>query len=121
LLSAKQQVHLCIHCFAFTDMEICSICSDTKRSDDVLCVVEKPSDVSSIDQTTEFRGKYHVLHGVLSPLDGVGPNEIKVKELLNRLRSHSVTEVIVATNPNVEGEATAIYLGKLIRPLGIKV
>jgi recombination protein RecR len=120
LMSAKQKTGLCEKCFTFTDTQICRICSNATRSTHVICIVERPSDVHSIEQTGAHRGLYHVLHGVLSPLDGIGPEELKIHELLNRLRS-DVTEVIIATNPSVEGEATALYLSRLIKPLAIRV
>src|SRR5690606_18013153 len=121
ILNAKTRISLCRQCFTFTDSELCRICANPERSESVLCVVERPADMTIIDQASRFSGKYHVLHGVLSPLDGVGPEDLKIRELLNRLREHDVEEVILATNPSVEGEATSLYLSKLIRPLGIKV
>ncbi|MGK5081935.1 recombination mediator RecR [Bdellovibrionota bacterium FG-1] len=124
LLSAKQKIRLCEQCFTFTDRKICQICSNTERDFSLLCVVERPSDVFSIEATHVFKGYYHVLHGALSPLDGVGPEELKIRELLARLHpgtDRSVLELIVATNPSVEGEATALYLSRLIKPTGIRL
>ncbi|MEK6705972.1 MAG: recombination mediator RecR [Bdellovibrionota bacterium] len=123
LLNAKKTIKLCERCFTFTDIAACRICSDHSRNKNIICVVEKPSDAFSIEQTGFFRGVYHVLHGVISPLDGVGPDEIKIRELLDRLQSSGdgeKQEVIIATNPSVEGDTTAMYITKLLRPLGIK-
>lgn len=116
-----EKVKLCSVCCALTEHDPCPLCSDPKRDGKVLCVVEGVSDQLAIERTREFKGRYHVLHGVLSPLEGVGPDQLRVKELLARLGSGAVEEVIVATNPDVEGEVTALYLTKLIKPLGIKV
>ncbi|WP_079413644.1 recombination mediator RecR [Alkalithermobacter paradoxus] len=121
ILEAKKQIKYCSSCCNITDRENCDICSSKNRSDEIICVVEDPRDVAAMERTKEFRGKYHVLHGVISPMDGVGPDMIKVKELLLRLNDPSVKEVILATNPTIEGEATAMYISRLIKPLGIKV
>lgn len=121
ITQAKENIHLCEVCFNFTDLERCEYCRDARRDDSMICVVEEPRDVVALEKTREFRGRYHVLQGALSPLDGRGPDEIRIKELLQRLQGNSVKEIIVATNPNTEGEATAMYLAKLIKPLGIKV
>lgn len=123
IVAAKSKIGLCSECFTFTDTDPCRFCSNTQRDAAVLCVVERPSDVLSMDQAGAHRGLYHVLHGSLSPLDGIGPEELKIRELLQRLNrlSGTVREVILATNPSVEGEATALYLSKLIKPLGLKV
>jgi recombination protein RecR len=129
LLAAKQKIRLCNRCYTFTDTELCRICSDLKRDSGLICVVERPSDVFSIEQSGGFKGVYHVLHGALSPLDGIGPEELKVRELLGRLYPgregsydpEQVRELILATNPSVEGEATALYLARLIKPLGIRL
>lgn len=119
ILAAKQRTSLCSQCFTFTDVSPCRICSDTERDHSMICVVERPADVVSIEQTSSYPGVYHVLHGALSPLDGIGPDEIKIRELL--LRIPNVKELIFATNPSVEGEATALYLAKLVKPFGIKI
>ena len=121
ILTAKLKTGLCKVCFTLSDTDPCRVCSDVNRANGTLCVVEKPSDVLSLEQAHVHRGQYHVLHGALSPLDGVGPEELKIRELLQRLSESSITEVILATNPSVEGEATAMYITRLIRPLGIRV
>lgn len=131
LISAKEKIGLCASCFTFTDMEICRICTNHERDHSIVCVVEKPSDVFSMEQAGAHRGIYHVLHGALSPLDGVGPEELKIRELLTRVYNASntqhehlttpVREVILATNPSVEGEATALYLARLLKPFGVRI
>ncbi|MBK7863171.1 MAG: recombination protein RecR [Archangiaceae bacterium] len=124
LLEVVDKVRLCPRCFSLTDGptdQPCGFCTDTRRDDKVLCVVEGIADELAIERTREFRGRYHVLHGVLSPLEGVGPDQLRIRELLVRLESGAIDEVIVATNPDVEGEATALYLVRLLRPMGIKV
>jgi recombination protein RecR len=121
LLNAKQKVGLCSRCFTFTDSDPCRICANPERDARVICVVERPSDVFSIEQAGAHRGLYHVLHGALSPLDGIGPEELKIRELLLRLQSSPAAEIILATNPSVEGEATALYLTRMLKPLGIRV
>ena len=121
LLDAKDKIRLCSLCNNFTEQDPCEYCTDSRREQDVICVVETPYNVVGIEKTREFHGLYHVLHGALSPLQGIGPDQLKLKNLFERLKSGKVKELIVATNPNVEGEATAIYLSKLIKPLGIKV
>lgn len=118
---AKEKIHLCPVCMNLTDRELCSICEDENRDRSVVCVVEDPKTVVSMEKVREFRGVYHVLHGAISPLNGVTPEQLKVKELLHRLEEGGIREVIVATNPTVEGEATAMYLSRLIRPFGIRV
>lgn len=120
LLRIKERVKRCSVCSSITEQDPCAICSDPQRDQRVICVVEEANDVLALERTHEYRGLYHVLGGALSPLDGIGPEELKVKELIARLRP-PVEEVILATNPNAEGEATALYLLKLIQPLGIKV
>ena len=120
LLQLKDKIRLCSVCCNITETEICSICDSAKRSSASICIVEEPGDVFAIEKTNEFKGKYHVLHGIISPLDGIGPEDIKVKELLMRL-SGNVEEVILALNPSVEGEYTITYLSKLIKPLNIKI
>ncbi len=121
LLEAKDKIHYCKQCFTLTDTEICSICSDENRDKSVICVVESAKDVMAFERMHEFRGLYHVLGGVISPLDNIGPDKLKVKELLSRLADGTVQEVIMATNPTVEGEATASYISRLIKPMGIKI
>ena len=121
LLNARKKIHFCKVCQAFTDEEICSICSDEKRDRSVICVVAEPKDVMAFERTREFTGLYHVLHGVISPLDGIGPDSLRIKELMARLASGEVKEIIMATNPTVEGEATSSYISRLIKPMGIKV
>jgi recombination protein RecR len=121
LVAVKERIVYCRTCFNVTDEDPCRICADVRRDDHVLCVVEEPNDLLAMERTGEFHGRYHVLLGALSPLDGIGPDDIKVRELLARLDAGGVNEVILATNPNVEGEATALYLAKLLRPLGVRV
>lgn len=120
LLQLKEKIRLCSVCCNITETDPCSICESQKRSGNSICIVEEPGDVFAIEKTNEFKGKYHVLHGIISPLDGIGPEDIKVKELLMRL-SGDVEEVILALNPSVEGEYTITYLSKLIKPLNIKI
>ena len=121
ILEAKEKIGLCSVCQNLSDEDPCAICKSDARDHSVICVVEQPQDVAAMERMKDFRGTYHVLHGALSPLDGVGPDGIRVKELLSRLAGDTVKEIIMATNPNVEGEATAMYLAKLIKPLGITV
>lgn len=121
ILEVKDKLKLCSLCNNLTEQDPCGICSDPSRTQSLICVVETPYNVVSIERTHEFHGLYHVLHGALSPLQGIGPEQLRLKNLIDRLKSGSVKEIIVATNPNVEGEATAIYLSKLIKPLGVKV
>jgi recombination protein RecR len=121
VLAVKDQTRLCSVCFALTEADPCPICTDPTRSPDAICVVEEPADLLAVDRAREFRGRYHVLHGALAPLDGIGPDELKIQPLLVRLRDGIVREVILATNPTAEGEATALYLARLIKPLGLRV
>ena len=121
LLDVKNQVHLCRQCFDLCEGDLCPICQDKERDASLICVVEQPQDVAAMERTRGYKGLYHVLHGVLSPLDGIGPEQLKIKELLRRLQSGTVKEVILATNSDVEGEATANYLASLIRPSGVLV
>ena len=121
IMEAKAKVTYCSICFNITDQDPCAICQSEGRDRSVLCVVEEPRDVMAMERTREFRGLYHVLHGALSPLEGVGPDDIRIKELLQRIGAEPVTEVIMATDPDVEGEATAMYVAKLLKPLGISV
>ena len=120
IVNAKKNLKYCSKCFNISDTDPCSICSNPKRDESVICVVEDVRDIVAMEKTHEFKGVYHVLHGSISPMNGVGPDDIKIKELLARLMDGHVKEVILATNPRVEGEATAMYLSKLIKPLGIK-
>jgi recombination protein RecR len=117
----KREIRLCSHCLGFTEQEPCALCSDPRRSGEILCVVEDPADLLAIERAGDFRGRYHVLHGTLAPLDGIGPEQLKIAELLARLRDGTVNEIILATNPTVEGEATALYLAKLVKPSGVRV
>jgi recombination protein RecR len=121
ILDVKERIHLCSICFNLTDEDLCRICKDENRNREVLCVVEGPNDLIAFENTGAFNGRYHVLHGAISPLEGVGPDDIKIKELMERLQREKVREVILATNPTVEGGATALYLTELIKPLGLKV
>ena len=121
ILDARQQIHYCSVCQNFTDSDICSVCTDTERDKSVICVVEDPRDVFAMERMGEFHGLYHVLHGVISPVHGIGPGDIGIKQLFDRLANNEVKEVIMATNATVEGELTAVYLSKQIKPLGIKV
>ncbi len=121
IIEAHQKIHYCKSCYNLADGDVCPICKNDKRDNSIICVVEDPRDVIAFEKTQEFNAKYHVLHGVISPLNGVGPDQIYIKELLSRLQDDTVKEVIMATNPTVEGEATAIYISKLLKPLGVKV
>jgi recombination protein RecR len=121
VVAVKDEIRLCGTCFALTEADPCPICRDPERTSEVLCVVEEPADLMAVERVHEFRGRYHVLHGTLAPLDGVGPDDLKIQPLLVRLRDEPVREVIVATNPTAEGEATALYLARLIKPLGVRV
>lgn len=121
ITEAKQQMRYCSVCGNLTDTDPCSICSDPARDQSVICVVESPKDVAAMERMREFKGLYHVLHGVISPMDGIGPEDINLKQLIIRLQENNVDEVILATNPNIEGEATAMYTARLIKPSGIKV
>ena len=119
IINAKRQVKYCSVCGNYSESEVCDICRE--RSSEVICVVKEPKDVIALEKAHEFSGVYHVLHGTLSPLDGIGPNQIRIKELLERVQGGAVKEIIMATNPDVEGEATAMYIAGLLKPLGIKV
>jgi len=121
LLELKDKIRLCSICNNLTEADPCGYCTDPSRDPTVICVVETPYDVVAVEKTREFRGLYHVLHGTISPLQGVGPDQLKLKNLIERLKSGKINELIVGTNPNVEGEATAVYLSKLIKPLGVRV
>ena len=117
----KDKVAFCERCFNVAEGPLCGICSDERRDPHLLCVVEEPKDIVAVEKTHEFKGRYHVLQGAISPIEGIGPDQLKVKELLGRLEPEGVTEVILCTNPNIEGEATAMYLARLLKPLGIIV
>lgn len=121
LVEVKSRVHFCSICGNVAEEEQCRICRDPKRDDSVVCVVEEPKDVVAIERTREFRGRYHVLGGAISPIDGIGPDDLRIKELLSRLSDATITEVILATDPNLEGEATATYLARIIAPMGVAV
>lgn len=121
LINAKKQLKYCSVCGNLTDEDPCSICSDTSRRSDVICVVESPRDVMAMERIKEYSGTYHVLNGVISPMDGIGPGDINLKSLIQRLQAGDVKELIIATNPNIEGEATAMYIARLVKPAGIKV
>jgi recombination protein RecR len=118
---AKDRVAWCSRCFNLAEGELCAICSDDRRESGVLCVVEEPRDLVAVEKTGEYRGRYHVLQGAISPIEGIGPDQLRVKDLLGRIEEEQVGEVILCTNPNIEGEATAMYLGRLLKPLGVKV
>ena len=121
IIEAKENLKYCKICYNFTDSDICNICRDKTRDPSLICVVSDPKDVAAMEKTREYHGLYHVLHGEISPMDGIGPEDIKIKELLERLRKNEIKEVILATNLDIEGEATALYIAKLIKPLGVKV
>lgn len=118
---AKAKVRFCEICFNVSDEVHCEICADQRRDQSVICVVEEPRDIVAVERTQEYRGRYHVLQGAINPIDGIGPDQLRVKELLQRLNDHAVDEVILCTNPNIEGEATAMYLARLLEPSGIRV
>ncbi len=123
LIDVKERVRFCSRCMNLTEADPCALCADARRDDKLLCVVASPPDLMAIERTGNYRGRYHVLHGLLSPLEGIGPDDLRVRELLLRLGSNApvpVEETIIATSPNVEGEATALYLGKVLRPIGVK-
>jgi recombination protein RecR len=121
ILAVKSQIHLCSACNNLTDVDPCRICSNPDRDGRLICVVETPFNINSIEKTGEYHGLYHVLHGSISPVQGIGPEELKMDKLMARLQEGKISEVIIATNPNMEGETTALYLAKLIKPLGIRV
>ena len=121
ILAVKEKVVLCSICQNITDSDPCRICADTQRDNSITCIVEEPLDILAIERTRKYTGVYHVLHGVISPADGIGPDDLKLKELLSRIQNSDINEIILATNPNLEGEATAMYIQRLIAPMGIKV
>ncbi|HET6498364.1 MAG TPA: recombination mediator RecR [Coriobacteriia bacterium] len=121
LIEVKRVIHFCPVCFDFAEGDLCAVCSDPERDPSIICAVEEPRDVIAIERTGEFRGRYHVLGGVISPIDGIGPAQLKIRELLDRVSAGGVTEVLVATNTTIEGETTALYLARMLKPLGLRV
>ena len=121
IVDAKEKISYCKICQNFSDKDVCSVCKNPARDKGVICVVENPRDVIQMEKTNEFKGTYHVLHGAISPMDNIGPEDIRIKELMTRIAEGGVSEVIMATNPNLEGETTAMYISKLIKPFGVKV
>ena len=121
MVEAKDKLHFCGCCGCLTEQELCGFCTDDRREQALLCVVQEPRDVLVLERTAQYRGLYHVLHGALSPLDGIGPEELHLPRLVRRIAEHGIKEIIIATNPNVEGDATAAYLAGLVKPLGVKV
>lgn len=121
IADVKERIRLCQRCFNVAEGELCSICSDARRDQTVVCIVEDPRDIVAVERTREFHGTYHVLGGALNPIDGIGPEQLRIRDLLERLGDDRITEVILCTNPNLEGEATAMYLARLLGPLGLKV
>ena len=121
VLNVKQFIKLCPVCFNYTDRERCDICADARRDRSLLCVVSEPRDVVAMEKTNEFRGLYHVLGGVISPMDGIGPEMLKIRELLSRVNEGEIKEIVIATNPTIEGDTTAMYIASLLKPLGVKV
>ena len=121
IVEVKDKVSFCERCFNVSEGPLCGLCLDERRDPQSLCVVEEPKDIVAVEKTHEFRGRYHVLQGAISPIEGIGPEQLRVKELLGRIEPEGVTEVILCTNPNIEGEATAMYLARLLKPLGLKV
>jgi recombination protein RecR len=121
IVEAKERVSWCRRCFNISEGDLCAYCRDDRRDATMLCVVEEPRDIVAVERTREFGGRYHVLQGAISPIEGIGPDQLRIKELLARVRDEGVTEVILATNPNIEGEATAMYLARILKPLGLRV
>jgi len=121
ITEVKDRVSFCTRCFNIAEGDECGICADPRRDATVICVVEEPRDIVAVEKTGEFKGRYHVLQGALSPIEGIGPDQIRVKELLGRLDDGGITEIILCTNPNIEGETTAMYIGRLLKPLGLRV
>jgi len=121
IVEVKHHIHFCARCFNFASDDLCEYCADPTRDVSMICVVEEPRDVVAVERTGEYRGLYHVLQGAMSPIDGIGPDQLRIHELVRRLEDGTVTELVVATNPNVEGETTALYLARLIKPLGVRV
>lgn len=121
IVAVKERISLCSRCFNVSEGELCEICADDRREAGVVCVVEEPRDIVAVEKTREYHGRYHVLQGAMNPIEGIGPDQLKVKELLRRVDAEGITEVILCTNPNLEGEATAMYLARLLKPLGLRV
>lgn len=121
IVEVKEAIHFCPRCYNFAEQDLCEVCADSRRDVSKICVVEEPRDVTAIERTGEYSGLYHVLHGVISPLDGIGPEQLRIVELIERLSDSAISEVVIATNPNVEGETTAVYLARTIKPLSIRV
>ncbi len=121
LINARKKIHFCKECQCLTDRDVCTICTDSTRDRSTICVVAEPKDIFVFERMKEYKGLYHALHGLISPLDGVGPDQLKIKELMTRLSDGTITEIIMATNPTVEGEATASYISRLVKPMGVKV
>jgi len=121
IVDVKNKIKFCKICFNITEGDVCELCRDTNRDDSLLCVVGEPRDIIALERAGNYRGRYHVLEGVVSPIDGIGPGDLRIKELLDRLKDDKVREIILATNPNIEGEATAMYIARLVKPLGIMV
>jgi recombination protein RecR len=121
ITEVKDKVRFCTRCFNVSEGEMCDICADPRRETTVVCVVEEPRDLVAVEKTGEFKGRYHVLQGAISPIEGVGPEQLRIRELLERIGSEGIEEVILCTNPNLEGEATALYLGRLLKPMGLRV
>lgn len=121
LAEGRESIRLCTRCGNYTAGELCAVCADPRRRQDILCVVRDPRDVAAMERINDYHGLYHVLHGILSPMDGVGPQDIRIRELMDRLKGQEVSELILATNPDIEGEATAAYIARLAKPLGIRV
>jgi recombination protein RecR len=121
ITEAKDRISFCSRCFNIAEGELCELCLDERRDATVVCVVEEPRDIVAVEKTQEFRGRYHVLQGAINPIEGIGPEQLRVKELLARVDAEGVVEIILCTNPNIEGEATAMYLARLLKPLGLKV
>ncbi|MCE5192228.1 MAG: recombination mediator RecR [Actinomycetia bacterium] len=121
IVEVKRTIHFCSRCFNLAEADLCEICSDPRRDGHIICVVEEPRDVVAVERTGEFHGLYHVLQGAISPIDGIGPEQLRVRELIDRIGAGGIDEIIVATNPNVEGETTALYISRLAKPLGVRV
>jgi len=119
--AVKERIRFCSRCFNVSEGELCELCTDSRRDPTLVCVVEEPRDIVAVEKTQEFRGRYHVLQGAISPIEGIGPDQLRVRELLARVEAEGVAEVILCTNPNLEGEATAMYLARLLKPLGVRV